>query len=207
MNHHRDPGLICLLLLICLVGSCIADELPTSLAYLQGEKSTITAGSDGIYEISVNSPVPYFSLANGDTNRLIPINVLTSMPYPLNAALFFIEEKNETTAIVTVTNISFSEDNKTLILQVKPLEFYEGTQLKSFNDTKVPLDQVERSQSMVGVYLEINQKIPTNEDASTCYNNCVAERICAQVCYCNCYGYFCSDYQIPDPNPIVDDYV
>ena len=72
--------------------------------------------------ITVNDVVPYFHLADGNKSSLIPVERLTNVTFPLNAAVVFSGADNETAFMVEVSNLSLSDGNKSLTLLVKPLK-------------------------------------------------------------------------------------
>ena len=141
----------------------MADEVPSYLGYVQGGESTITDGTNGTSVITVNDLIPYFHLADGNKSSLIPVERLTNMTNPMNAAMVFSGAENETTFMVEVSNLSLSDGNKVLTLHVKPLEFHEGELLKSFTSKKNELNTIKTGKSgNVGIYIEITSVIPSN---------------------------------------------
>ena len=72
-------------------------------------------------------------------------------------------ENNQSISIVTLSNPVYSKNNNELTLEVKPLEFYDGTILKNFADEKQDLtSETTGNITLTRVYLEINQKTPEN---------------------------------------------
>jgi len=169
MNRYLSLGFICSLLLISLAGFCVAEEAPSYLIYVQGGESSITDGTDGAYEITVKNIVPYFYITNGEKSSLIPVVLLPNMTYPMNAALVFSGEGNETTFMVQVAYVSLSDGNKILTLQADHLEYYEGEMLKSFNDKREDFNVFNDGRFIsAGVYLESEQLPTSNNDGEDC---------------------------------------
>ena len=163
MTHSVLLGFICSLLLISLTGVSMAAESPGYALYVQGGVSSITNGTDGMTVITVMDVIPYFHITDGNKSLLLPIEELTNITYPLDAAVVLSGTGNESTSLVKVSNLTLSGGNKSLILQVKPLEFYEGTLLKSFVSEKkeLPLEKTGKFSS-IGIYIETTQLPPAN---------------------------------------------
>ena len=163
MTHSVLLGFICLLLLISLTGVSMAAESPGYALYVQGGVSSITNGTDGMTVITVMDVIPYFHITDGNKSLLLPIEGLTNITYPLDAAVVLSGTGNESTSLVKVSNLTLSDGNKSLILQVKPLEFYEGKLLNSFVSEKkeLPLEKTGKFSS-IGIYIETTQLPPAN---------------------------------------------
>jgi len=59
-------------------------------------------------------------------------------------------------SLVEIFNLSLSDENNSLLLQVKPLEFYEGSVLKTFENETSELDTLAVGNcSQTGVYIEV----------------------------------------------------
>lgn len=145
----------------------MAADSPGLEAYIQGGESSIVNGTDGEKIITVNELVPYFHIANGKKDLLIPVERLTNITYPINAAIVISGDDNENTFMVEVSNLTLSERNKVLKVQVKPLEFYEGSVLNHFTSEKKELSV--GSINGIGLYLEIIEPalVNNNELAQT----------------------------------------
>ncbi len=173
-----------------MTGFCIAAESPGYVVYVQGGDTTITNGSDGMMELTVKDIIPYLSLANDEKRLLLPIDRLTNETYPVNAALLFSSGDAERGEIVEVSNLSLSDEFQTLTLQVKPLDFYEGNELKSFATSKNQESQGtiegETNYEGVGIYLEISGPIPENTypNPLNCIERCLAEKFGRTYDYC-----------------------
>lgn len=154
MNHWLSLGFICSFLLISLAGFCVADEAPSFLVYVQGGECSITDGTDGVYEITVKDIIPYYHLTDEKKSSLVPIEALSNLTIPMSAALVLTSVDNETTVMVQVVNMSLSDENKVLILQADPLEFYEGERLTSFNKNKQGFPLGDEQFARAAVYLE-----------------------------------------------------
>ena len=164
MNHYILLGFICSFLLVSFAGSGMAEDSPGSVAYLQGGQSIITNGTDGMTDIIVQDLVPYVHVTDGKKSILIPVQQLTNMTAPMNAALVLSGEDKESTFVVEVSNLSLSDGNNTLTLLVKPLEFYEGDILKSFAGDRKELEPEKIGKPMsTGIYIEIIGSLPTNK--------------------------------------------
>ncbi|MFH0968638.1 MAG: hypothetical protein V1862_13230 [Methanobacteriota archaeon] len=141
----------------------MAAESPAYLAYVQGGESSITNETDGMMMITVKDVIPYFYIVDDNTSVLHPVERLANITTPLNAAVTFSGADNESVSLVEVTNLSLSDENKTLIIQVHPLELYEGTVLKSFTDkmNRLTTDSIGKFTN-TGIYLEMRDKTPQN---------------------------------------------
>ena len=169
MNRQFLRGLAYLFLLVSLAGVCIAEDIPGSVVYLQGGESSITNGSDGMPVVTVQDLVQYVHVTDGKKSILIPVQQLTNMTAPMNAALVLSGEDKESTFVVEVSNLSLSDGNNTLTLQVNPLEFYEGSVLKSFSN--VSHDWTAEKQERYpqsGIYLEWSIPVPKNKYCYSC---------------------------------------
>lgn len=156
MNRYVSLGFIFSLLLVLLAGICIADEVPGSMMYIQGGESSITEGLDGEKLITVQDIVPYLQLSVGNKNYLEPVSEFSGITYPLNAAIVVSGCDKESVSLVEIFNLSLSDENKSLQLQVKPLEFYEGSVLKTFENETSGLDTLAVGNcSQTGVYIEV----------------------------------------------------
>ena len=156
----------------------MAAESPSYEAYIQGGESSIVNGTDGIMVVTVKELVPYFNIANGKKSLLLPVERLTNITYPVNAAIVFSGADNESTFRVEVSNLSLSERNKALIVQVKPLEFYEGSVLNNFTIEKKELSAGSvGSINGIGFYLEINEPAFVNSAFDVLSNNELAQTI------------------------------
>lgn len=176
MNHSLLLEFVSILLLISLAGFCVADTAPSITAYFQGGESSITDGINGTYVITVKDVTPYFHISQGEKSSLIPVRSLTNPKYPMSAALVFSNTDNETNTLVQVVNVSLSDGNKILSLQVNPLEYYEDERLKSFNSNSKGLETLVNSQfTKAAIYFEIEGTPPGNYPDD----------------YCDCYGWMC----------------
>jgi len=165
MKLYVSLGLVCSLLLVFFAGICIADEVPGSIMYIQGGESSITAGLDGEQLITVQDVIPYFHISVGNKNYLEPVSELSGITYPLNAALVFSGGDSESVSLVEIFNLSLSDEGRSLLLQVKPLEFYEGSVLKTFEGGNSGLDTIAvGNSSQTGVYIEVLGSAAENAD-------------------------------------------
>lgn len=162
MGYCVQLGILCSLVLVFCTGFCSAAESSSALIYIQGSGSTITNGSDGMI-ITVKDVVPYFHITDGVESKLVPIESLTDISYPLHAVVNLFDAENESISIIQVLNLSLSDENKVLTLNVNPLEFYEGERLKSFVNGQTPLsDEKTGEYNRAGIYLEAVWEAPSN---------------------------------------------
>ncbi len=148
-----------------MAGVCMADDVPPYLVYIQGGQSTVTEGTDGSYEIEVNDIIPYFHISDGIQGSLIPVEYLSGLSYPLNGAIVFTGAKNESTSMISVSNLSLSDGTMVLTLHAEPLEFYEGSLLASFAHEKRVLDgSIQTENTSTRIFFEQSKKFPVNED-------------------------------------------
>lgn len=163
MNRIISVGFIWLLMLILLAGICTAAENPSYIVYIQGGESVITLDPPGMI-LTVQDVIPYFHKSDNDKEGLFPLERLTSMIYPVNAALVFTGPDNRSTSMVEISNLSLSDDNEILTLYVTPLKFYEGELLKSFTNTQgdllgSPVGDFKTTQ----IYAEIPEPVAEND--------------------------------------------
>lgn len=83
----------------------------------------ITQGTDGMMEIAVKNLVPYFHVQISNKGGLIPVEVLTNLTYPLTSAVVFSGVHSNGTSFCTVSNLTLTDDGKSLTIKVQPLEF------------------------------------------------------------------------------------
>ena len=170
MNRIVCAGFICSLLLIFLTGICTAADNPSFVGYIQGGESIITTEPAGM-TISVQDVIPYFHKSGGNTEGLFPLERLTRMRYPMDAALVLSGADNESTSMIEITSLSLTDDNKTLMLHVTPLPYYEGALLKSFTGTQADLSAaVVGNRSTTQLYAEIS--LPVAENDCNYYDCC-----------------------------------
>ena len=122
-----------------------------------------------------------FFTASGNQSMLLRVSVVPMLPLPINAALIFSETDGNPASLVKITNLSFSDDNKTLILQIKPLEFYEGEMLKAYAKDAIPVNSLERElkNKNTALYLELVSNLPENWKAGD--ENCFTECLCSST--------------------------
>ncbi|MFH0966970.1 MAG: hypothetical protein V1862_04720 [Methanobacteriota archaeon] len=152
-----------------MVSVSFADEIPTATAYLQGGASSITDGTDQMVEITIKDIIPYAHITNGDKNTLVPLSIISNHTPNLNAAIVFSDDSNESFSFITISNMSLSNDDKDLILQVTPLKYYEGEALQPFfsQNQKMSPETGEKS-TITRIYIESPLKPLTNNDHCEC---------------------------------------
>ena len=163
MNHHISVGFILLTLLIFSIGFCIADEPSPIITNIQGGESIIANGTDGTMMITIHDIIPYFYMADGRISSLVPVDLLTYMAYPTNAAITLSSADDESVSMIEVSNLSFSKEDSQLTLHVRPIEFYEGEALKPYIDEELvrAIELTSKSDSTT-IYLEIIKATPDN---------------------------------------------
>lgn len=67
-------------------GFCSAAESSSAVIYIQGSDSAITNGSDGMI-ITVKDVIPYFHITDGKESKLVPLESLTDITYPVQAVV------------------------------------------------------------------------------------------------------------------------
>lgn len=162
MNRCILPGFISILMLISLTVLCTADQSPTYVVHIQGGESTVTNVSNGMV-ITVKDIDSNVTITRGSQSNLTTIDNLIDITYPLHAAVVFSGNDNESTSMVTVSNLSLSGGNKVLTLQVNPLKYYDGDELNSFANESVDIftNNVIKNNS-TEVFMEIVGTPPTN---------------------------------------------
>ena len=191
MDHMYYQGMIISLLVCLLVGFCVAEEQNPVVVYIQGKGSTLTEDTNGTYVITIKETVPYIHFQDNYKSSLEPIQTLNLLTEPLNAALVQSGDDIEKTSMITVSNITISEDNNVLKLTIEPLKFYDGEILKSFQDVSGELESNTTEDASVGVYLELPAYVPVNAFC-TCPLGCTDVYIAGvgPACECtrNCLG-------------------
>lgn len=151
----------------------MADETPSYLVYIQGGEASITDGTDGMMELTVRDVVSHFHLSEKEYGILIPVETLTSFAYPLNAAVFFSDTLEESTSMAEISNLTLSEENKVLTLQVKPLEFYDGERLSALNREKEDLYGTDLAAiTFTGIFVEVPGASLENGCDPECIRRC-----------------------------------
>ncbi|MBN1165525.1 MAG: hypothetical protein JXA44_00160 [Methanospirillaceae archaeon] len=164
MNRYRTCGLLTVILLFSLTGFCIADETPIFLAQIQGGESTVAGGTDEMMVISIENYAPYFNITEGNATYSVPLEQRTTISWPLHAAILFTNDEKDTASLVTVANLSVSEEENILTLQVAPLPFYEGELLTTLAEEFVELDTMQgETFRNTRVYLEMEKPKAENE--------------------------------------------
>jgi hypothetical protein len=142
---------------------CIADETNSTLLSVQGGESSINKSGDGFFEISVQDIIPNGTITIENQMSEIPIEILNNVNPPLNAALVLFEDDNESTSMIIITNLSFSNENNNLVLKVKPMAFYDGEILKEFVNNRTPINLLENSSfEKTKLYFELLEMKPEN---------------------------------------------
>ena len=175
MKHFLFVGIICSLLYISLAGVCLAESPPSSIIYVQGGGSTITDGLNGTNVVIIKDIVPYYHLKTGNISYLMPIQNLSYYSYPSQAAMILSGDGVEHITMVTVGNLSLSDENTTLTLQADPLNYYEGLGLKTYASESEDLIKEKGIEVQgTGLYIEIIGNTLENEYVMPeCMRNCL----------------------------------
>jgi hypothetical protein len=155
-------GLISFILMVSLAGTCLAEDTPGYLLYLQGGESSVTNGSDGAQVVTIKDIIPYLYQKAENSGFLIPATQLVNTTTPLKAALIRSGTGNESVSLVEISNLSLSEKELTLTLKVGSPIFYEGELLKPFASESTGLVTEISGVYTTGLYLEISGKTPDN---------------------------------------------
>lgn len=173
MNLLQKLGLTLTFLIICLgIGVCCAEENPGSLMYLQGGSSTLSVGSNETMTLTISDVIPYYDINVENRSYLMPMEEKSLYLLPLTTALVLNGPDGELVYFVTIESWSFDTEKTNLTLEIKPLEYYEGKELKRFTPTKQDLsvEAVGKEQS-TGVYIDVVAITPSNFEYQEC---CVA---------------------------------
>jgi hypothetical protein len=165
MPRYLLVGFICIILLCSLQGICSAEESESVLGYIQGESSTIKEGINGTNIIEIHKIVPYFYFSEANRSNMRPVFILKNATCLMNAVLVGSDLSHESISMIQILNFSVSEDSQNLTLTVRPLEFYEGGVLQSFEEEGKKIDISEMKENQyTDVYLELIRPTPTNTD-------------------------------------------
>ena len=162
MKYLTSLGILGLVLIVVLGGFSSADESPAILAYIQGGASSVTEDQNGSMLLTIPDLVPYYHLSLMEKSLLMPIEALALQFVPVNAALVFNSPEGESVSLVEISDISVSDMNNTLKLQVKNLESYEGKALSGFTCSGTTLTEQTANSTGTGIYLEIPGSTPEN---------------------------------------------
>lgn len=140
MNKVLPYGCVFLVLCGFVAGVCFADQPPSIIVQIQGGESTIVNDTEGMAIITIKDVESTVNVTNGDESIDNSLDYLTGVQYPMNAALELSTTENTSFSMVSVANITISDDNTTITLRVTPLPFYEGAALSQFANMSVTLD-------------------------------------------------------------------
>lgn len=116
--------------------------------------------------ITVQYIIPYFSIVDGEKNRLLPVEELTDIIYPLDSALIFSGADGESKSLVEVGNLSLTDGNKSLMEQVKSLEFYERELLISFaSEDRNKIIRILENVQTSSLYLDVIHQPVDNKNS------------------------------------------
>jgi hypothetical protein len=166
-------GSVFFLLLLCLAGICSAELSPSLIAQIQGGESSIVNGTDGIILINVRDVDPKVNITRDNERYENPVNFLINVSYPCAAVVEFYQAEKKSVSMVNITNTTVSDDNKTLTLQVTPLEFYEGISLQELAKKSLTLDQLfNQTFNETKIHYEIIEETPGNSHCDICKLMC-----------------------------------
>lgn len=175
MNYVKFNTIFGLFLLLILPVFCVADGGPGFVAYVQGGNTSIMEDRDGRLVLTVHDIIPFFFLTSEKKSVLIPIEGLSGLSYPLNAAVQFSGSDTDSEGFVVISNLSLAGENTILTAHVTPHEFYEGDVLKTRIRNQSPLSFSNRERYQdCRIYLELPQIPPQNtQSMSDDYGYCI----------------------------------
>ena len=163
MYTKLGTGVLMIVLLISLTGTCFAADSPGYLATLTGGESQIVNGTDGMMVITLDNPDQKVNITKEDNTSQISVGLLKYAVLPIDAIAVFSSPEMKTASIIKIENLSISDYNDNLTLKVKPLEYYDGEVLTSYVQDTVNLKELdEKLFNSTGLYLEMINNIPEN---------------------------------------------
>ncbi len=148
--------------MVFVSGECFAEETAGYIVLLQGENSTHVESTNGS-TLTIEGMNP-FAAYIGTKGYLGSVkDAIKIMDKSLDAAVVITGDNGQSTSLVTVSHPVYSEDDRKLTLETKPLEFYEGTLLKHFADEAT--NQTVKDPDVIKltrVYVEIHENPPEN---------------------------------------------
>nr|WP_319537809.1 hypothetical protein [uncultured Methanospirillum sp.] len=178
MDRYQGTGLIVLVLLLSLTGICCAADSPEYLGYLHGEGSVIVNTTEDMMTITVSNPDTVVNITKDGNTTSFPVSYLTNMSTPIDAVVVFNDKDSRSSSIVKIENLTFSDDKRSLTLQVQPLDYYDRTLLSPYAQETQNLRQLNtKTFNATGVFMELIKSAPDNAQGSglqcdTCVNNC-----------------------------------
>ncbi|PWR76220.1 hypothetical protein ACKUB1_14210 [Methanospirillum stamsii] len=191
MYTKLGTGVLMIVLLISLTGTCFAADSPGYLATLTGGESQIVNGTDGMMVITLDNPDQKVNITKEDNTSQISVGLLKYAVLPIDAITIFSSPEMKTASIVKIENLSISDNNDNLTLKVKPLDYYDGEVLTSYAQDTVNLKELdEKLFNSTGLYLEMINNIPEN------FHNSISP---LEKCIGDCHGdsqciFDCDDY-------------
>jgi hypothetical protein len=175
-----------------LAGISSAADSHEYLAVLQGGENSIVTDTEDVIIITVHNPDPYLNITNNTSTIQSPVESLINASFPMNAVVLFSTPDTEVASMIQIENLSISDNNEYLILQVRPIDFYEGEVLTPYaQGTGTLHDFDQKSFDEARLYLEMIMTAPDNsyppESAcERCLNKCDNEAQCIGECdiYC-----------------------
>lgn len=161
MTRYQHLSLLISLLL--LAGICSASESCDNLAFLSGGDSTIVNNSYDLMTITIHNPDPYLNITNNTSTSQSPVDSLINVSFPMNAIAMFTGSDADSTSIIKIENLFISDDKTSLILQVRPLDYYDGEGLEPYAQGTVNLHQLDNMTfNETRLYLEMLITSPEN---------------------------------------------
>lgn len=181
MNIVKIYAIFGLLLLLILPGFCAPEEGPGFVAYIQGGNASIMEDENGSLVFTVHDIIPFFYLTSEKMSVLIPIEGLSGLSYPMNAAVLFSGSDTDSEGFVVISNLSLAGENTIFTAHVTPHEFYEGDVVKTRIRNQSPLSFSNRERYQdCRIYLEVPLIPPQNSQSmSDDYGYCIVQ------CYLN----------------------
>lgn len=163
MTRYQYLSLTLLISLLLLAGICSAAESFDYLAILSGGESTIVNNSYDLMTITIHNPDPYLNVTNNTSNPQSPVDSLINASFPMNAIAIFTGSDTDSTSIIKIENLFISDDKTSLILQVRPLDYYDGEVLAPYALSTVNLHQLDNMTfNQTRLYLEMLITPPEN---------------------------------------------
>lgn len=188
MYTKLGTGVLMIVLLISLTGTCFAADSPGYLATLTGGESQIVNGTDGMMVITLDNPDQKVNITKEDNTSQISVGLLKYAVLPIDAIAVFSSPEMKTASIIKIENLSISDYNDNLTLKVKPLEYYDGEVLTSYVQDTVNLKELDENLfNSTGLYLEMKNNIPDNahnviDPCEKCIADCNGFSPCISEC-------------------------
>lgn len=123
-------------------------------------------------------PTRISKLQKGGSTTRVPLDSMQYASVPMHTAVHFSGPDTNLVSLITIENLTITDDNKTLTLQARPFDYYDGTVLAAYTQDTVPLYRLdEKTCNKTGIYVEMVKTAPENSDNSRtecnlCVGNC-----------------------------------